>query len=110
MDGQTIGKKLLGIKIVRIDGQELTYKDLSLRYGIFLILPFLVGQVGEFLNDTRLEDNFYMLLYLLFLAIWFFGTVMVTFIRKDRRGWLDRFAQTTQVPAKTESSLSEKEL
>jgi glycopeptide antibiotics resistance protein len=105
MNGQTIGKKLLGIKIVRMDGNLLTYKDLILRYGIFLILPFLVGQVSEFLNDTRFDDKIYFFLYMLFLAIWFFGTVMVTFIRKDRRGWLDRFAHTTQVPVKSKSSL-----
>lgn len=105
MNGQTIGKKLLGIKIVRMDGQKITYKDLISRYGIFLILPFLVGQVSEFLTDTRLEDNLYLSLYLLFLAIWFFGTVMVTFIRKDRRGWLDRFAHTTQVPVKSKATL-----
>ncbi|MEP0714180.1 MAG: VanZ family protein, partial [Algoriphagus sp.] len=97
--GQTLGKKLLGIKIVRMDGLPLTYLDLIARYGIFLILPFLVGELSKFLIDTRFDDNLYLFLYLLFLAIWFFGTVMVTFIRKDHRGWLDRFAHTTQVLA-----------
>ena len=98
-NGQTFGKKLLGIRIVRMDGLPLTYKDLIARYGVFLILPFLVGEVSKFLIDTRFDDNFYLFLYMMFLAIWFFGTVMVTFIRKDRRGWLDRFAHTTQVLA-----------
>lgn len=97
--GQTFGKKLLGIRIIRIDGLKLTYKDLIARYGIFLILPFLVGEVSRFLIDTRFDDKLYLFLYILFLAIWFFGTVMVTFIRKDHRGWLDRFAHTTQVLA-----------
>ncbi|PZX61383.1 glycopeptide antibiotics resistance protein [Algoriphagus ratkowskyi] len=101
-NGQTFGKKLLGIRIVRMDGLKLSYKDLIARYGIFLILPFLVGEVSKFLIDTRFDDNFYLFLYMLFLAIWFFGTVMVTFIRKDRRGWLDRFAHTTQVLAQKE--------
>jgi glycopeptide antibiotics resistance protein len=96
-DGQTLGKKLLSIRIVRMDGLKLTYKDLTARYGIFLILPFLVGELSKFLIDTRFDDNLYLILYLLFLAIWFVGTVMVTFIRKDHRGWLDRFAHTTQV-------------
>ncbi|MCE7054457.1 VanZ family protein [Algoriphagus sp. AGSA1] len=98
-NGQTIGKKLLGIRIIRMDGLKLTYKDLLARYGIFLILPFLVGEISKFLIDTRFDDRLYLFLYLLFLAIWFFGTVMVTFIRKDHRGWLDRFAHTTQVLA-----------
>ncbi|WP_169714449.1 VanZ family protein [Algoriphagus antarcticus] len=97
--GQTLGKKLLGIRIIRMDGLKLTYKDLIVRYGIFLILPFLVGEVSKFLIDTRFDDNLYLFLYLFFLAIWFFGTVMVTFIRKDHRGWLDRFAHTTQILA-----------
>ena len=99
-NGQTFGKKLLGIRIVRMDGTTLTYKDLIARYSVFLILPFLVGEVSKFLLDTRFDDKVYLFLYLLFLAIWFFGTVMVTFIRKDHRGWLDRFAHTTQVLAK----------
>lgn len=99
-NGQTFGKKLLGIRIVRMDGTRLTYKDLIARYSVFLILPFLVGEVSKFLLDTRFDDKVYLFLYLLFLAIWFFGTVMVTFIRKDHRGWLDRFAHTTQVLAK----------
>lgn len=98
-NGQTFGKKLLGIRIIRMDGLRLTYKDLIARYGIFLILPFLVGEISRFLIDTRFDDKLYLFLYLLFLAIWFFGTVMVTFIRKDHRGWLDRFAHTTQVLA-----------
>ena len=98
-NGQTFGKKLLGIRIVRMDGLKLSYKDLIARYGIFLILPFLVGEVSKFLIDTRFDDNLYLFLYMLFLAIWFVGTVMVTFVRKDRRGWLDRFAHTTQVLA-----------
>ncbi|SFU15821.1 Glycopeptide antibiotics resistance protein [Algoriphagus locisalis] len=101
-NGQTIGKKLLGIRIIRMDGLPLTYKDLIARYGIFLILPFLVGEVSKFLIDTRFDDRLYLFLYFLFLAIWFVGTVMVTFIRKDHRGWLDRFAHTTQVLAKKE--------
>lgn len=98
-NGQTFGKKLLGIRIIRMDGLKLTYKDLVARYGIFLILPFLVGEISRFLIDTRFDDQLYLFLYLFFLAIWFFGTVMVTFIRKDHRGWLDRFAHTTQVLA-----------
>lgn len=98
-NGQTFGKKLLGIRIIRMDGLKLTYMDLIARYGVFLILPFLVGEVSNFLIDTRFDDKLYLFLYLLFLAIWFFGTVMVTFIRKDHRGWLDRFAHTTQVLA-----------
>lgn len=98
-NGQTLGKRLLGIRIVRMDRTELTYKDLISRYGIFLILPFLVGEVSKFLIDTRFDDRLYLFLYLLFLAIWFVGTVMITFIRKDHRGWLDRFAHTTQVLA-----------
>ncbi len=98
-NGQTFGKKLLGIRIIRIDRCKLTYKDLIARYGVFLILPFLVGEVSKFLLDTRFDDKLYLFLYLLFLAIWFVGTVMVTFIRKDHRGWLDRFAHTTQVLA-----------
>ncbi|UZD22811.1 VanZ family protein [Algoriphagus halophytocola] len=98
-NGQTFGKKLLGIRIVRMDGGKLRFKDLIARYGIFLLLPFMVGEVSKFLIDTRFDDNFYLFLYLFFLAIWFVGTVMVTFIRKDRRGWLDRFAHTTQVLA-----------
>ncbi|PZX49444.1 VanZ family protein [Algoriphagus chordae] len=98
-NGQTLGKKLLGIRIIRMDGLPLSYKDLIARYGVFLILPFLVGEVSKFLIDTRFDDRLYLFLYLLFLAIWFFGTVMVTFIRKDHRGWLDRFAHTTQVLA-----------
>lgn len=98
-NGQTFGKKLLGIRIIRMDRGALTYKDLIARYGIFLILPFLVGEVSKFLLETRFDDKLYLFLYLLFLAIWFFGTVMVTFIRKDHRGWLDRFAHTTQVLA-----------
>ena len=99
-NGQTFGKKLLGIRIVRMDGTRLTYKDLIARYSVFLILPFFVGEVSKFLLDTRFDDKVYLFLYLLFLAIWFFGIVMVTFIRKDHRGWLDRFAHTTQVLAK----------
>src|SRR5690606_20736533 len=86
-NGQTFGKKLLGIRIIRMDGLTLTYKDLIARYGIFLILPFLVGEISRFLIDTRFDDKLYLFLYLFFLAIWFFGTVMVTFIRKDHRGW-----------------------
>ena len=82
-----------------MDRDTLTYKDLIARYGIFLILPFLVGELSKFLLETRFDDKLYLFLYLLFLAIWFFGTVMVTFIRKDHRGWLDRFAHTTQVLA-----------
>lgn len=101
-NGQTIGKKLLGIRIVRMDGGKLTWRDLIARYGIFLILPFMVGEISKFLIDTRFDDNFYLFLYLFFLAIWFVGTVMVTFIRKDHRGWLDRFAHTTQVLADQE--------
>ena len=103
-NGQTFGKKLLGIQIIRMDGLKLTYKDLIARYGIFLILPFLVGEVSKFLIDTRFDDKLYLFLYLFFLAIWFFGTVMVTFIRKDHRGWLDRFAHTTQVLANQKSN------
>lgn len=103
-NGQTIGKKLLGIRIIRMDGLLLTYKDLIARYGIFLILPFLVGEVSKFLIDTRFDDRIYLFLYFLFLAIWFVGTVMVTFIRKDHRGWLDRFAHTTQVLAKKDEN------
>lgn len=98
-NGQTFGKKLLGIRIIRIDRTKLTYKDLIARYGVFLILPFLLGEVSKFLLETRFNDKLYLFLYILFLAIWFFGTVMVTFIRKDHRGWLDRFAHTTQVLA-----------
>ncbi|RAI85940.1 VanZ family protein [Algoriphagus yeomjeoni] len=98
-NGQTFGKKLLGIRIIRMDGLALTYKDLIARYGIFLILPFLVGEVSKFLIDTRFDNRLYLFLYLLFLAIWFVGTVLVTFIRKDHRGWLDRFAHTTQILA-----------
>lgn len=98
-NGQTFGKKLLGIRIIRMDRGTLTYKGLIARYGIFLILPFLVGEVSKFLLETQFDDKLYLFLYLLFLAIWFFGTVMVTFIRKDHRGWLDRFAHTTQVLA-----------
>lgn len=99
-NGQTLGKKLLGIRIIRVDRNPLTYKDLIARYGVFLILPFLVGEVSKFLIDTRFDDQLYLLLYLSFLAVWFVGTVMVTFIRKDHRGWLDRFAHTTQIPVK----------
>ncbi|SFB17853.1 VanZ family protein [Algoriphagus aquimarinus] len=98
-NGQTFGKKLLGIRIIKMDGLKLTYKVLIARYGVFLILPFLVGEVSKFLIDTRFDNRLYLFLYLLFLAIWFVGTVMVTFIRKDHRGWLDRFAHTTQILA-----------
>ncbi|WP_425637612.1 VanZ family protein [Algoriphagus yeomjeoni] len=98
-NGQTFGKKLLGIRIIRMDGMKLTYKVLIARYGVFLILPFLVGEVSKFLIDTRFDNRLYLFLYLLFLAIWFVGTVLVTFIRKDHRGWLDRFAHTTQILA-----------
>lgn len=103
-NGQTLGKKILGIRIVRMDGLKLTYIDLIVRYGVFLILPYLVGEISKFLIDTRFDDNLYLFLYLVFLAIWFFGTVMVTFIRKDHRGWLDIFAQTTQVLANEENA------
>lgn len=48
-DGQTIGKKILKIKIVNLEGEVPSKKSLLMRYGVYFLLqntPF----IGKFLN------------------------------------------------------------
>jgi uncharacterized RDD family membrane protein YckC len=41
--GQTIGKKMRGIKIVKVDGSDLTLTDAIIRYIGYMISSFIVG-------------------------------------------------------------------
>lgn len=57
-NGQTIGKKILGIKIVDLNGDISTIKHLSIRYAVYF-LPGYIPVVGQFISIGMLLSIFH---------------------------------------------------
>ncbi len=51
--GQTIGKKIMGIKIVTTDNQLPGLSNYGKRYGIFWIIPLIPG-IGQWINMVNI--------------------------------------------------------
>lgn len=67
-NGQTVGKKLLGIKVVKVDGKKLDYQDAIVRY----------------------------LMYMASALVFFLGFLWVIWDEK-KQGWHDKIAKTMVV-------------
>lgn len=55
--GQTLGKKWLGIKVIRIDGKPLTYWGVFLREVIGKIISTLILGIGYFMAAFRKDKR-----------------------------------------------------
>jgi uncharacterized RDD family membrane protein YckC len=57
-NGQTLGKKALGIRIVRIDGKELSFSDLFIRWSVrFIDIYLSLGSIAFILAGTNLKGQ-----------------------------------------------------
>ena len=93
-NGQTLGKKIMRLKVVPVKGEQLTYKQLLLRnIFLFSILYHLLMVITSFVIP---EKNFILSSNILYLMDYFLSIVIVgtMFFNKQRRGLHDIVAKT----------------
>lgn len=92
--GQTIGKKLFGIRVVNKNGQTATLKQIALRslfiYSLFsavinIILVFIIGRKSYYMTST---------IFTMIDTILILVTVILILFREDKRGLHDIIAST----------------
>ncbi len=90
-NGQTIGKKILGIKIMRMDGTKPDFKTALLRsaFGFSFVLGMVIAPYGTLMG-------------LLSLFLWVIVMLGFTNVFRDklRQGWHDKLAETIVVGTK----------
>lgn len=92
--GQTIGKKLFGIRVVNNTGKPVTLKQIALRslfiYSLFsaiinIILVFIIGRESYYITST---------IFTMIDTILILVTVILILFREDKRGLHDIIAST----------------
>ncbi|MEI6044784.1 MAG: RDD family protein, partial [Chloroflexota bacterium] len=86
--GQTLGKRLLGIKVIHLDGTRLNFNTALLRsvFGFSSMLGGIIAPYGAL---------FYLIsLGLTLMVMWGFASIISD---KYRRGWHDKLAETIEV-------------
>lgn len=92
--GQTIGKKLFGIRVVNKTGKPATLKQIALRslfiYSLFsaiinIILVFIIGRKSYYMTST---------IFTMIDTILILVTVILILFREDKRGLHDIIAST----------------
>ncbi len=92
--GQTIGKKLFGIRVVNKTGKPVTLKQIALRslfiYSLFsaiinIILVFIIGRESYYITST---------IFTMIDTILILVTVILILFREDKRGLHDIIAST----------------
>ncbi len=95
MNGQTLGKKVVNIKVINFEGFKPSFLDYTIRWFMrmvdfnFFILVFIL------LYNTMNESNLYMILYLIFLIGKMLGFFMIILTKNNQR--IGDFAANTVV-------------
>ena len=98
--GQTLGKKLFGLKVVLIDGRDGTFRDLVLKRNglpLSILFLFLVGFLLFFFGLVGPGAMIYPLLILISSFLIYSLIDMAFLIRKDRRCLHDVLGNTVVI-------------
>lgn len=104
-NGQTLGKRLLGIQVITRDGQLLNIAKSFLRYSIIAV-PY-------FLNGAHISSNSMQTLWIYVLALLVFGfglsiIYLILFNRNTRQSLHDLLVGTYVIRIKSETEISQK--
>ncbi|SNR15957.1 RDD family protein [Tenacibaculum jejuense] len=105
MNGQTLGKKVLNIRVINFEGFKPSFLDYTIRWFLrmvdfnFFILVFVL------FYDSLNDEDFFVLLYLIFLFGKMLGFLMVIFTKNNQRVG-DFAANTVVVYLKDNASFS----
>lgn len=97
--GQTLGKKLLGIRIVNTKGQVVTIPRSFLRYFIIGLVIFNSG-IAESLYSLPGILQFTSTVFFVLTILLFFGIVGLIIFNEDKRGLHDYLADTIVINSK----------
>lgn len=96
-EGKTLGKKIMGLKIVRKDGELLMLNDLIVRNLIINGLGFLLLSLALlYLSSGILYFSFTLILGIIQILLVFLCGIMILY-RKDNRGFHDILSETKVV-------------
>jgi uncharacterized RDD family membrane protein YckC len=96
-NGQTLGKRLLGIRVVRDDGHEWTFRtalwrQFAMRIAVPLLVAFVLGGIGDGMHNLGLD---YVAVFLYALAVlWLFAFGLWPVWGSERRGLHDKWAKS----------------
>lgn len=96
-DGQTVGKRLMKLKIVTVEGDKPSLKRMTLRTLITYGIPFSV--LASILAFTIPKESFYIANVLLYYLTVVFALILIfsSFTNEDRRGLHDFLTKTKVV-------------
>lgn len=100
MNGQTLGKKLLKIKVTSLDGFKPSITDFVIRWFLRIIDFNLFILIGIFFNST-IKNDFESLLWFMFLVGKLVGLLLVIYTNKNQR-FGDLIANTAVIYIKDE--------
>lgn len=102
--GQTLGKKIMHLKVVSIDGSELNYKKMFIRtLFLYNILSYFALTIVAFIFSKENFINVYNTLYLLNYVISLVLIFTITF-NKGRRGIHDMISHTKVIEVDSEGN------
>lgn len=87
----TLGKKILGLKIVNLQGQKITFIAAFARYSLWLVYNF-----SQMLIFSGIMQEFFLSLYTL-ISLVFLLSAMLIFLDSKQQGLHDKIAQTVVV-------------
>ncbi|WP_442266670.1 RDD family protein [Tenacibaculum sp. ZS6-P6] len=105
MNGQTLGKKVMNIRVINFEGFKPSFLDYTIRWFMrvvdfnFFILIFV------FFYDNLAREEFFVMLYLIFLAGKMAGFLLIIFTKNNQRVG-DFAANTVVVYLKDKASFS----
>lgn len=110
-DGQTLGKKLVRIRLVEENGRKVSFKSMLQRYGLLYLVYFALGKINLWIAPTIQSDNQWQMLTALGISviIWVLQLMFVTniswsILRKKRRLFYENISHThtiSTIKAKT---------
>ena len=93
-NGQTPGKKVMGIRLLNREGHPIRWSALLLRYSILLFIPFVISSWLSHLEDLHPDEDLYHEIALGFLLLWVICTLGLIWLSKKGKGLHDRISNT----------------
>lgn len=106
MNGQTLGKKFLNLKVINLDGFKPSVSDFTIRWFLRVIDFNLFILIGVFFYSERNDEVFETVLGLLFVIGKLVGLLLIVFTNKNQR-FGDLIANTTVIYLKDEAKFSD---
>jgi len=103
-NGQTLGKKIMKVRVVSTDDKEVTFSRYLLRilpmYYILMgsLIPFLLSTILVFIMGASSFSITYSIIVYVFVGIAIVSSIM-TYVKKDHRGLHDLLARTKVINA-----------